>query len=167
MTDFHGDDEGDIGGSSVRSGGAPQDPGGPRMLLTLDVDDHIDPASRDWLTLDENGRIVRTPEHEKRAGEIGIKFEAWRGKHEDFNAAQGRWANLIGNRVRADAMDMNAFGEWNFDEHPFAALGGYDEARRVFGGKKPLDRMIAEINAAVFGQGEADGEPEDTHGGER
>ncbi len=167
VTDFHGDDEGDIDGGSIRSGGAPRDSDGPRMLLTLDVDDHIDPASRDWLMLDENGRIVRTPEHEERAGEIGVKFEAWRGKHEDFDAAQRRWANLIGNRVRADAMDMNAFGEWNFDEHPFAALGGYDEARRVFGGKESLDRMITGLNAAVFGQGEADGEPEDTHGGER
>ena len=28
-----------------------------RRDLALDVDDHIDPASRDWATLDENGRI--------------------------------------------------------------------------------------------------------------
>ena len=66
VTDFHGDDEGDIDGSPVRPPGRPPGPGEPRMLLTLDVDDHIDPESRDWLTLDETGRIVRTPEHDAR-----------------------------------------------------------------------------------------------------
>ena len=68
VTDFHGDDDGDIGGGEA-PGPKPPGPGEPRMLLTLDVDDQIDPASRDWLTLDEHGRIVRTAEHETRAGQ--------------------------------------------------------------------------------------------------
>ena len=152
VTDFHGDDEGDIEGGPIREGGRLPGPGEPRMLLTLDVDDHIDPESRDWLTLDETGRIVRTPEHEARATEVGVRFEAWRGEHEEFDAEQARWAGLIGSRVRADAMNMDAFGGWDFDEHPFAALGGYDQARRVFGGEQSLGRLIAGFNAAVFGQ---------------
>ncbi|MYH56896.1 MAG: restriction endonuclease subunit R, partial [Boseongicola sp. SB0675_bin_26] len=152
VTDFHGDDDADMGGGEIREGGGRSDPGDPRMLLTLDVDDHIDPESRDWLTLDENGRIVRTPEHEARAAEIGVRFEAWRGEHESFNAEQARWAGLIGSRVRADAMSMEALGEWDFDQHPFAALGGYDQARRVFGGEASLGSLIAGINAAVFGR---------------
>ena len=45
----------------------------PRMLLTLDVDDHIDPSTCEWLTLNEHGRIVRTPEHEARAAKIGLR----------------------------------------------------------------------------------------------
>ena len=167
VTDFHGDDEGDIEGGAIREGGRPPGSGEPRVLLTLDVDDHIDPESRDWLTLDETGRIVRTPEHEARAAEIGVRFEAWRGEQEEFDADQARWAGLIGSRVRADAMNMDAFGGWNFDEHPFAALGGYDQARRVFGGEQPLDRLIAGFNAAVFGQRHAPGEPEGRRAGER
>ena len=75
-------------------------------LLTLDVNDHIDPASRDWLTLDENGRIVRMPEHESRAAEVGVRIEEWRSEHEEFDAEQSRWASLIGNRVKADALHM-------------------------------------------------------------
>ena len=125
------------------------------MLLTLDVDDHIDPATREWLTLDANGRIVRTPEHEAHAAKVGVRFEEWRGEQQGFNAEQARWAGLIGSRVRADAMKMDAFGAWDFDEHPFAALGGYDQARRVFGGEQSLDRLIAGFNAAVFGRGQA------------
>ena len=160
VTDFHGDDDGDIDGGAIREGGRPAGPGELRMLLTLDVDDHIDPESRDWLTLDESGRIVRTPEHEARAAEVGVRFEAWRGVHEEFDAEQARWAGLIGSRVRADAMEMEALGGWDFDLHPFAALGGYEQARRVFGGENALERLVAGFNAAVFGQADAPDTPD-------
>ncbi len=150
VTDFHGDDDVEIEGGLVREPAGAYHPGEPRMLLTLDVDDHIDPATRDWLTLDETGRIVRTPEHEARAAKMGLRFEAWRGEHEEFDAEQARWAGLMGSRVRADATNMDTFGAWDFDEHPFAALGGYDQARRVFDGEESLGRLIAGFNAAVF-----------------
>ena len=167
VTDFHGYDEDDIEGGPIREGGRPTGPGEPRMLLTLDVDDHIDPESRDWLTLDETGRIVRTPEHEACAAEIGVRFEAWRGEHVEFDAEQARWAGLIGSRVRADAMNMDSFGGWDFDAHPFAALGGYDQARRVFGGEGSLDLLIAGFNAAVFGRRQAAGDSEGARARER
>ena len=156
VTDFHDDDDDDLGGGGA-SGPKPPGPGEPRMLLTLDIDDHIDPASRDWLTLDENGRIVRTAEHDARAAKVGLRFESWRGA-QAFDAEQARWAGLIGSRIRADAMHMDAFGDYDFDEHPFKGLGGYDQARRVFGGQSALDRLITGFNAAVFGQaGATDG----------
>ncbi len=164
VTDLHGDDDTDAGGGVMEARGRYSPQRDPRLLLTLDVDDHIDPATRDWLTLDENGRIVRTPEHEARAADIGLKFEAWRVKHVDFNSEQARWAGLIGSRVRADATRMGDIGVWDFDEHPFDALGGYEKARRVFGGKESLDRLIAGINAAVFGQGRTAGRAEDDAG---
>ena len=151
VTDFHGDDEGGIEGGAVSPPSRPGS-GETRTLLTLDVDDHIDPESRDWLTLDETGRIVRTPEHEARASEVGVRFESWRGEHDEFDAEQARWAGLIGSRVRADATTMEIFGVWDFDLHPFAALGGYDQARRVFGGAESLTRLIAGLNSAVFGR---------------
>ena len=166
-TDFHGDDEGDIDGGPLRPPVRPTPPGEPRTLLTLDVDDHIDSESRDWLTLDENGRIVRTPEHEARAAEVGVRFEAWKGEQEGLDAEQARWARLIGSRVKADAMSMEAFGDYDFDEHPFAALGGYDQARRVFGGEASLGRLIAGLNAAVFGGRWEAGEAETGRVGER
>ena len=168
VTDFHGDDDDEAieGVLAVREQSSTYE-ASPRMLLTLDVDDHIDPESRDWLTLDdETGRILRTPEHEARAAEIGVRFEAWRGERE-FDAEQARWAGLIGSRVRADAMNMDAFGGWDFDEHPFAALGGYDQARRVFGGEPSLGRLIAGFNATVFGRRDAVGRSEDGRAGER
>ena len=162
VTDFHSDDDEDIDGG-ILDGGKSKGPYDPRMLLTLDVNDQIDPATREWLTLDENGRIVRTPEHEARAAEIGLRVEAWRGEHE-FDTEQARWAGLIGSRVKADAMNIDAFGDYDFDEHPFSALGGYDQARRVFGGEESLGRLIAGFNAAVFGRAGAADEPHDGQG---
>ena len=63
------------------------------------MDDHIDSASRDWVTLDEDGRIVRTEAHEARATELGLHVESWRSA-QAFDAEQARWAGLIGNRIR-------------------------------------------------------------------
>ncbi len=168
VTDFHGDDdegmEGGVLDVSKRDGR--QGPYQSGKLLTLDVDDHIDPATREWLTLDENGRIVRTLEHDTRASEIGLRVEAWRSEQE-FTAEQARWAGLIGSQVKANAMSAEAFGDYDFDEHPFSILGGYNQARRVFGGGKFLDRLIAGFNAAVFGQGQAGGEFRGSRAGER
>ena len=158
VTDFHGDDDSAIDGGAVAEPGPP--PYGtrtPRRLLTLDVDDHIDPASRDWATLDENGRIVRAPEHEARSALLGLRFEAWLGE-QPFNAEQARWAGLVGSRIRADAMSIDGFWEYDLDSHPFAGLGGYDQAVRVFGGAASLDLVLGTLNAAVFGGSGPDGD---------
>ena len=56
VTDFHGDDE-DIDGCTIREDSRPTPPGDPSTVLMLDMHDHIDPESRDWLTLDETGRL--------------------------------------------------------------------------------------------------------------
>ena len=149
VTDFHGDDEEYTTGGGGKSGQT-TGPVSPRTLLTLDIDDHIDPASRDWVTLDRNGRIVRTDAHEARANEIGLRFEAWRGER-TFNTEQSRWAKLIGSRVKADAMTMNSFGDYDFDEHPFTGIGGYDGASRVFGGQESLNRLLESLNSSIFG----------------
>ena len=159
VTEFHGDDESDVPGVVVSGLAEPGRTYEPRMLLALDVDDQIDPATRDWLTLDESGRIVRAPEHEAQAARIGLRVEAWRGQHE-FNAEQARWAGLIGSRVKADAMSIETFENYDFDEHPFNALGGYNRARRVFGGENALERLVAGFNAAVFGQADAPDTPD-------
>ena len=165
VTDIHDEDASNEGGYAGEPGTSSRS-GDHRVLLTLDVDDHIDPESREWLTLDETGQIVRTPAHESRAAEIGVRFELWRGRHEGFNAEQARWAGLIGSRAKADAMTMDAFGGWDLDEHPFSALGGYDQARRVFGGKKSLERLIAGFNASVLKRDRPDTESQGFLAGE-
>ncbi len=153
VTDFHGDDDSGITGGVLRES-KPSGPVTARPLLTLDVGDHIDPASRDWLTLDENGRIARSAGREARAAEVGLRFEAWLGEQR-FNAEQARWARLIGNRLGADATAMDGFWDYDFDSHPFTGIGGYDGAARVFGGREALDLLLGGLNVAVFGGGES------------
>ena len=163
VTDFHGDDDDDVDGGVLKERTKRDGPDDPRILLTLDVDDHIDPTTRDWVTLDENGRIVRTPEHDARAAEIGLRIEAWHGEQGFTTAEQARWAVLIGSRVKADALNIECFGDYDFDEHPFTALGGYDQARRVFEGEESLGTLIAGFNAVVFGHAEATDRPGGSH----
>lgn len=162
VTDLHGDNEDGIDSGPMTTSGPSPNLGKPGMVLTLNVDDHIDPASRDWFTLDEHGRIVRSPEHEAHAAEMGVRFETWRGQHETFNAEQARWVGLIGSRLQADATNMEGLGEWSFDEHPLNALGGYAQARRVFGGVGALGKLIAGINATLFGERQAPGRETNT-----
>ena len=64
-------------------------------------------------------------------------------------------------------MSMEVFGDYDFDEHPFAALGGYDQARRVFGGQASLGKLIAGFNAVVFGGRRAARAPAGDRAGER
>ena len=70
VTDYHGDDDEEIKGGFV----VVKEPGGakpePRKLLVLDVHDHIDPGSRDWLTFDDAGNVVREDAVEARAGAL-------------------------------------------------------------------------------------------------
>ena len=152
LTDFHGDDEDEVAGGPIVVSEQRKQPFSDRRrgVVTLDVEDHIDPASRDWFTLDENGRIVHTEAHEARAAELGLRFEEWRGGRE-FDAEQARWAALIESRIRADAETIDRFGDYDFDKDPFAALGGYKRAARIFGGGGALRELLASLNAAVFG----------------
>ena len=152
VTDFHGDDEDEVAGGPIVVGEQRKQPFSDRRrgVVTLDVEDHIDPASRDWFTLDENGRIAHTEAHEARAAELGLRFAEWRGGRE-FDAEQARWAALIESRIRADAETIDRFGDYDFDKDPFAALGGYKTAARVFGGRGVLRDLLASLNAAVFG----------------
>jgi type I restriction enzyme R subunit len=73
---YHGDDEEPGRAASSSSVQAPRT-GEPRKLLSLDIDDHIDPNTRGWVTLDEDGNMVFQEASEQRQAEIGARFEAW------------------------------------------------------------------------------------------
>ena len=53
-------------------------------------------------------------------------------------------------------MHMDAFGDYDFDEHPFRGLGGYEQARRVFGGQSALDRLIRRVQRGHVRAGRRD-----------
>ena len=149
VADFHGDDDEEIEGGFV----VVKEPGGAkpeaRKLLVLDVHDHIDPASRDWLTFDEAGNVTREDGVEARAGALGLRFEAWLGTYQ-ANSDQLRLLRMMEQQIRANAGDITEWDEYRFVMPPFSSIGGIARMRQTFGGEDGLAGMVASLNAAVF-----------------
>ena len=156
VADFHGDDDEAIEGGFV----VIKEPGGakpePRKLLVLDVHDHIDPGSRDWLTFDDAGNVVREDEVEARAGALALRFEAWLATRQP-NSDQLRLLRMMEQQIRANADEIDCWDEYRFVMPPFSSIGGIARMRQTFGGEEGLASMVASLNAAVFGDDAGDG----------
>ena len=149
VADYHGDDDEEIeGGAIVIKPPKPRKPE-PRKPLLLDVNDQIDPASRDWLTFDDNGNIMRAEAVEARAGMLALRFEAWLAGYKP-NSDQLRLLRMMEQQIRANADEMDCWDEYRFVMPPFSSLGGIARMRQTFGGEDGLAAMIASLNAAVF-----------------
>ena len=118
----------------------------------VDVDDHIDPLSRAWVTVDEDGRLVFPEAAEAKVAELGARFEAWLLTQSGLTAEQGRWLALLGNQIRANADAWSEVSAGNFAFQPFSSMGGMAQAVRVFGGDEALASRLDSLNAAVYGE---------------
>lgn len=156
----HADEEGPGEGGVVVARPAPQQQQ-PRRMLTLDVHDEIDPTTREWVTIDEDGRAFMDFD-EARAQELGAAFETWLDGQQ-FNADQLRLLHLIKEQIKANAADLTLFESWRFDAPPLSMNGGFQRARSVFGGEAELERALASLNGAVFGN-DAPRDGDDTTG---
>lgn len=150
VADYHGDDEGYAQGGFVVAKQPPRKKYEPRRLLSLDIDDHIDPTTREWVTVDEDGNIVFPEVSEQKANELGARFEAWLVSRTDFNTAQEILLRVVGSQLRANAETWDEFTSDHFALPIFSSQGGYQNALRVFGGKAQLDEAMESLNANVF-----------------
>ena len=151
VTSHHGDDE-DLpaDGGFVVTAGPKSKERKPRGLLMLDINDHIDPATRGWVTLDADGNEVRTAEGDARAAELGARFEAWLLARPDITPDRERLLRMVGEQIRANAADLESFETYHFANDPFRALGGRRFAETLFGGADALAALLADLNTAVF-----------------
>jgi len=149
VSDYHGDDDDYAEGGVVVAKQAKKKYE-PRKLLSLDVDDHIDPTTREWITVDENGNMVFPEAAEQLAAELGARFEAWLLSQADLDPGEESWLRMIGSQIRANAGSMDEFIVEQFAFHPFSQLGGYPQALRVFGDEERLHGLVASLNDAVF-----------------
>jgi type I restriction enzyme R subunit len=151
VADYHGDaDEGGDGGVVVVKQAKKKY--GARRLLSLDINDHIDPTTREWITVDENGNMVFPEASEARAAALGARFEAWLlGREDQLTPDQERWLRVVGSQLRANADTMDEFTSGHFAFHPFTLMGGLPEAIRVFGGADGLDSVLDSLNDEVLG----------------
>ncbi|MBN8505824.1 MAG: DEAD/DEAH box helicase family protein [Burkholderiales bacterium] len=151
VTDYHGDDEAAGEGGLVMER-KPKPYSEPRKLLSLDVDDHIDPNTRAWVTVDEDGNLVFPEASEQQQEQVGARFEAWiLAREEEFTPDQERWLRTVGSQLRANADTWDEFTAGHFAFPPFTLMGGLPEALRVFGGGQALDDILESLSAAVFG----------------
>ena len=153
VADYHGDSD-DYAEGGVVVARQPRKKYEPRRLLALDIDDHIDPTTREWITVDENGDMVFPSVSEQRAAELGARFEAWLLQRTDLNAGEESWLRMIGNQFRANADhyvgDDAEFALDQFAFHPFSQLGGLQQAVRVFGNEGRLAQVIGNLNGHMF-----------------
>jgi type I restriction enzyme R subunit len=145
----HGDDETPgAGGAVLVREGIPRT-NRTRRLLTLDVHDEIDPATREWVTVDETGHAFMDVD-EARAEAFGAAFETWLNG-QNFNADQLRVLHLIKEQIKANAAELTVFESWRFDVPPLSMNGGFERACAVFGGEVELECTLSGMNEAVFG----------------
>ncbi len=147
----HGDDEtpGEGGVIVVREADPP--PYQARRLLTLDVHDEIDPATREWVTVDETGHAFLDVDA-ARAAALGAAFETWLAG-QTFDSDRLRVLHLVKEQIKANAPELTLFESWRFDVPPLSMNGGFERARAVFGGEAELERALGAMNEAVFGIG--------------
>jgi type I restriction enzyme R subunit len=152
VADYHGDDAEFAEGGIVVAKQALKKKYEPRRLLALDINDHIDPMTREWITVDENGNMVFPEASKQKAEELGARFEAWLLQQMNLNSERERWLRLLGSQIRANADTLDEVMPEHFAYFQmFSQMGGLNEARRVFGGAVPLENLLEFLNAAVFG----------------
>ncbi len=149
VCDYHGDDDELPEGGRITEK-AKKKRHEPRLLLALDIDDHIDPTTREWITLDEEGNMIFPEVSEQRAAALGARFEAWLLQQEGLTPTEESWLRLIGNQLRANADTMAEFTPGHFAFHPFTLMGGLPQAVRVFGSEARLEALLVGLNEAVF-----------------
>jgi type I restriction enzyme R subunit len=153
VADYHGDEDGYAEGGIVVVKDAKK-AYQPRRLLALEVDDQIDPTTREWITVDEDGNMVFPELNEQRASELGTRFEAWMLGQEDLDPGEESWLRMIGEQIRANVAFYSGEGAEflleQFAFHPFSQLGGLAQAVRVFGTEERLRMVIAGLNEHMF-----------------
>jgi type I restriction enzyme, R subunit len=149
VSDYHGDDDA-VGEGGVVVERAKKKPGPSRKLLVVDVEDHIDPLTRAWITVDEDGRLVFPQASEAKSAALGARFEAWLLTQPGLSVDQLRWLGLVGSQIRANADTWTEISGGNFAFAPFSLMGGVGQAVRLFGSENGLETMLRSLNAFVF-----------------
>ncbi len=161
VCDYHGDDDAIGDGGILVAKQATKKKYEPKRLLSLDIDDHIDPTTREWITVDEDGNMVFPEASEQKAAELGTRFEAWLLEQTGLDAEQERWLRILGSQIRANADTLDEVIPEHFAFfHTFSQMGGLREAQRVFGDAAALQARLDTLNIALFNEHGDDGPAE-------
>jgi len=157
VCDWHGDEDVIAEGGIVVAKEAKKKQYEPKRLLSLDIDDHIDPTTREWISVDEDGNMLFPEASEQKAAELGASFEAWLLGQTGLNPEQERWLRILGAQIRANADTLDEVMPEHFAFfHTFSQMGGLREAQRVFGDAATLQALLDRLNASLFQNPDSD-----------
>lgn len=152
VCDWHGDED-TLGGGGLVMEPKKKKHYEPKRLLSLDIDDHIDPTTREWITVDENGNMLFPEASEQKKEAVGARFEAWLLEQTGLTMEQERWLRILGSQIRANADTLDEVMPEHFAFfQPLSQMGGVREAQRVFGNAENLQAQLDSLNAAVFNE---------------
>jgi type I restriction enzyme R subunit len=151
VTDYHQDDDTYASGGKLGQTKPGYKPN-PITVVTVDTDDHIDPATRGWITYDEQGNIVFAEPSEAKANELGLRFEEWLSEQDDLTHDQERWLHQVENQIRRNADIWDEFTIDHLELDALAHQGGKRKGVQLFGSENLLARMIQKLSRAVFGE---------------
>jgi type I restriction enzyme R subunit len=147
----HEGDESYAEGGKVMEPQPPRPNPQPRMLVTVNQDDDIDPTTRAWVTMDDAGNFVFLDPSEAKANELGLRFEGWLVSHE-FTPEQERWLHDVEAQIRQNADQFDDFSLDHLEFPPFSLQGGRRRAAELFGGEETLISVIANLSQTVYGE---------------
>ena len=67
--------------------------------------------------------------------------------------------------MKANAAELTGFESWRFDMPPLSMNGGFERVRAVFGGDAELERVLGDMNRAVFGDASSENEENEVRSG--
>ena len=146
-TTFH-DDEDETGDGGVVIIKEPKKNNSPRGLVEIDVDDWIDPQSREIIDLEDNGKVRRPMEHELKADKIAIKYENFINNIQLDNYEKNRFIKILGEYLKANATDISKIDISDFANPPFTDLSSSGEM--LFNGKENFKKILNDINQNVL-----------------
>ena len=117
-------------------------------MVEIDVDDWIDPKSREIIDLEDNGKVRRPMEHELKADKIAMKYENFINNIQTDNYEKNRFMKILGEYLKANATDISKIEFSDFANPPFTDLSSSGEI--LFNGKENFKKILNDINENVL-----------------
>jgi type I restriction enzyme, R subunit len=146
-TTFHGDkEEGDGGVVVVKE--PKEKKYNKKGLIEIDVEDWIDPSSREIIDIDDDGTVIRPKEDKILGDKIYFKCEEWLNKQKNMNLEKEKFCKIVGEYVRSNINDIKQIEISDFTYPPFTNLRRSPE--EVFGGEKNLSVFLENFNKEII-----------------
>ena len=149
VTDFHKDKEDTENQGSLVILKDSKKSKSTNNLIELPVDDWIDPNSRKEINYDENGNIKQPEQKDLKSMDIKLKFEGWYNGLQDLEYNRKKMLRIISQYLQSNSDVIKNFDKKDFTYPPFE---GIDQAKKIFGSDKNLEKIIKDINKNLLNQ---------------